>query len=97
MISRATPALVLADAIWSGFQAIKLFVLGNSTAVREEEERRWNSQFKFTSNQKWNNPRYIINPQSHVKLHLFSLNDFLQATFSKSCKTYDQAVSFTCV
>lgn len=74
--SGASQALALADAIWSSSQAIKPSVLGNSTAVREEEERGWNSQFRFTSNQKWNNPRYIINPRSHVKFHLFSLNDF---------------------
>lgn len=52
--------------------------------LSEEKERGWNSQLGFTSNQKWNNPRYIINPWSHVKFHLFSLSDFLQATFSKA-------------
>lgn len=33
LVSRATLAIVLADALWSSSQAIKAF-LGNSTAVR---------------------------------------------------------------
>lgn len=80
MVSEATWALVLAHATWSISWATKPFFQGNSTAVREEEERRCNSRLRFTSNQKGNNPHYIINPQSHVKFHLFSLKDFLQAT-----------------
>jgi hypothetical protein len=82
LVSRVTPAPVLADTIWSSSQAIKAFLLGNSTAVGEEEERGWSNQFRFTSKQKWNNPRYIINPRSHVKFHLFSLNEFFTSYIS---------------
>lgn len=39
MASSTSQALALANAVWSSSQAIKLSVLGNSTAVREEEER----------------------------------------------------------
>lgn len=98
--SSSLDGLVLAGAIWSGSQTIKPFILGNSKAVREEEGGGGegggvgNSRFRFTSNQHWNSPCYIINPKSHVRFHLLSLNDFYKLHFPRAARPATRLVSF---
>lgn len=86
LVSRATPALVLADTIWSSSQAIKGFLLGNSTAMGEEEERGGTASSASLQSRSGTIPVTLLIPGAMSSFICFLSTSFYKLYFLKAAR-----------